>query len=263
MKVVTLASGSKGNSTYIETINSKVLVDIGITLKQIEEKLKEIEVCPKDIDAILITHEHSDHIKGVGSFAKKYGTKIYAHNYLWQVLEQKLDDKSLNEQIVFFNDDFIISDLTVSSFEVPHDATYCVGYCFFNDGKKISIATDLGHTNPRIIDKLKNSTLVILEANHDEELLKQNPKYPLYLKNRILSSRGHLSNLSAAQAILELVNFNVKQIVLAHLSEENNAPEMAYNTIKDFLKSHGVEEGKHIFIDVATQHKIGNIFYLK
>ena len=263
MKIVTLASGSKGNSTYLETEKVKILIDAGITIKELEKRLNILEINPSEIAAILVTHEHSDHIKGVFNFAKKYNTKIYVHNYLWSAIECKVTELNLSEQMVFFNDDFIIEDLKVVSFELPHDATYCVGYSFLNNGKKISIATDLGHTNPRIIEHLKNSTLLILESNHDESLLKQNPKYPIYLKNRILSSKGHLSNLSAAQTILELVNYNVQQVVLAHLSEENNAPEMAYNTIKEFLRSYGVEEGKHIFVDVATQHKVGNIFNLK
>lgn len=263
MKIVTLASGSKGNSTFLQTEKVNILIDAGLTLRELEQKLKSVHVEPASIHAILITHEHSDHIKGLSVFAKKYKTKIYAHNYLWQVLNDKLKDQALIEQIVFFSEDFTLFDLTVTSFELPHDATYCVGYSFLNDGKKISIATDLGHTNPRIIEQLKNSTLLILEANHDEGLLKQNPKYPFYLKNRILSSKGHLSNLAAAQTILQLINHNVQQVVLAHLSEENNAPEMAYNTVKDFLLTYGVEEGKHIFIDVATQHKVGNIFHLK
>lgn len=263
MKVVTLASGSKGNSTYLETDSVKILIDLGLSLKQIEQKLEVLQVNPSSIDAILLTHEHSDHIKGVAFFAKKYGAKIYAHNLLWEVLQNKLKDKAVANKIVLFSDDFIIGDLAISSFELPHDAVYCVGYSFINDGKKISIATDLGHTNSRIMEKLKNSTLVILEANHDEHLLRNNPKYPIYLKNRILSSKGHLSNITAAETILELASYNVKQIVLAHLSEENNAPEVAYNTIKKFLLEKGVEEGKHIFVDVATQNKIGNIFNLK
>ena len=263
MKIVTLGSGSKGNSTYLETEKVKVLIDAGLTIKQLEERLLSLLINPSDIDAILLTHEHSDHTKGLFQFAKKYKTKIYAHNYLWQVLQKKLTEFNVSDQIIFFSDDFTILDLTVTSFELPHDATYCVGFSFINNGKKISIATDLGHTNPRIIEKLKNSSLLILEANHDETLLMQNPKYPIYLKNRIASKRGHLSNLSAAKIILELIEHNVTQVILAHLSEENNAPEMAYNTIKEFLKTYGVEEGKHIFVDVATQHKVGNVFNLK
>jgi phosphoribosyl 1,2-cyclic phosphodiesterase len=263
MKIVTLASGSKGNSIYLETDEIKVLVDIGITIKQIEQRLAILEVEPVTINAILITHEHSDHLKGVAAFAKKYGTKIYVHKLLWQVFLEKLKDNSLTEQMIFFEEDFKIADLSVSSFELPHDSVYCIGYSFLNNGKKISIATDLGYTNARIIEKLKNSTLVILEANYDEHLLHQNPKYPIYLKSRIMSNKGHLSNLHAAETILQLVNYNVKQIVLAHLSEENNAPEVAYNTVKNFLLSKGVEEGKHIFVDVSTQHKIGNIFNIK
>ena len=231
MKVVTLASGSKGNCTYLETTEAKILIDAGITVKQIELRLNLIGVKPDEIDAILITHEHSDHIKGVGLFARKHKTDVYAHNYLFSVIQNKTG-LTTNEGLKFFESDFFIKDLTISSFEVPHDATHCVGYNFLNEGKKISIATDLGHTNSRIIEQLKDSTLVILEANYEEELLVANSKYPPYLKNRIRGSRGHLSNLQAVDVIAELVNYNVKQIVLAHLSEENNAPEVAFNSIK-------------------------------
>ena len=213
MRVVTLASGSKGNCTYVETAQAKILVDAGLTLKNLELRLSVIDVNPNNND--------------------------------------------------FFEDDFKINDLAISSFEVSHDVTHCVGFNLYNEGKKISIATDLGHTNSNIIDKLKNSTLVILEANHDVEALKANTKYPIYLKNRILSNRGHLSNLSASEVIAELVNYNVQQIVLAHLSEENNTPQMAYNTVKEFLARYEIIEGKNIFIDVAHQHKIGKIFNLK
>ena len=263
MKVATLASGSKGNSTYLESNEAKVLIDAGLTLKELEKRLRLIEVDPNQIDAILITHEHSDHIKGVGLFAKKYQTDIYAHAKLWQVLAKKLGEAIVKQYVQFFSEDFFVKDLTISAFEVPHDSVHCVGYNFYNNGKKISIATDLGHTNDRIIDKLKDSTIVILEANYEEDLLKANTKYPSYLKNRIKGSRGHLSNEQTVGVIAQLVNAGVKQVVLAHLSEENNAPEVAFNTIKKGLEEVGIIEGKHVFVDVSTQNRVGNVFKLK
>lgn len=263
MKVVTLASGSKGNCTLVQTSKSRILVDAGINLAEIESKLLKLGINPNSIDAILITHEHSDHIKSVGAFARKYGCRVYAHNLEWQVLESKIGAIKPFQQREFFGSDFYLDDLTVSSFELSHDCNLCLGYSFFNNGNKISIATDLGIVTPLVIKSLKGSSLIILEANHDEKLLLNNPKYSIALKNRILSSKGHLSNISTSNAISQLVGGELQQIVLAHLSEENNSPELAYNTIKTDLLSKGIVEGENVFIDVSTQKNIGNIFNLK
>ncbi|MGD9901072.1 MAG: MBL fold metallo-hydrolase [Spirochaetales bacterium] len=263
MKVVTLGSGSKGNSTYIETDGAKILIDAGFTISELEKRLNLIGVEASNIDAIIITHEHSDHIKGVANFNKKYGTKIYAHSNLWGILEDKLGKIKLDEREEFFVDPFKINDLIIESFELPHDASYCVGFSLYNEGSKVSIATDLGYATKNIVEKLKNSNLLILEANHDISALRANTKYPSYLKRRILSNKGHLSNESAGQVLLELVNCGVQQVVLAHLSEQNNTPQIAFETVRDFLNKYGIIEGKHIFIDVAPQDKIGNIFNLK
>jgi phosphoribosyl 1,2-cyclic phosphodiesterase len=263
MKVVTLASGSKGNCTLIQTEKSNILVDAGIKITEIESRLIKLGIDPSLIDAIIITHEHIDHIKSVGLFARKYGCKVYAHNLEWQVLEDKIGYIKPEQQKDFFGTDFYINDLTVSSFELSHDCNLCLGYSFFNCGNKVSIATDLGIVTPLVIKALKDSSLVILEANHDEKLLLNNSHYSYALKNRILSNKGHLSNITSGEAIAQLVGGQLQQVVLAHLSEENNSPSLAYNTIKTELLKKGIIEGENVFIDVSTQHKIGNIFNLK
>ncbi len=260
MKVVTLASGSKGNCTYIKSKEANILIDLGVSARQIENNLKYLGENPENIDAILITHEHSDHIKGVLVFAKKYNTKVYAYHKAWGKLLTKIGDLDLNLQVDFFDADFYIKDITVSPFEVSHDSEYCFGYSFYNNGKKVSIATDLGHTNDRIIESLKNSALVILESNHDENILLNNPKYPFFTRKRILSNKGHLSNTASANVIAKLIEHGTKQVVLAHLSDENNAPELAFNTVKQELAKMGIIEGEHVFIDVAPAKQIGNIF---
>lgn len=260
MKCVSLASGSKGNSYLIETNKSKFLVDIGLTYKELLEKLNELKVDINSIDAVFISHEHSDHIKGLDTFLKENNrAKIYVHNNGAKAISDKLKN-GLKNEIVFYNNQFVVNDFVVSPFKLSHDSVYCTGYSFYDDKAKISIATDTGCYNQAILDGLKGSTLVYLEANHDKEMLLKNPKYPPILKRRILSDKGHLSN-DASEEIIEFLTINnTQQVVLSHLSEENNSPSFAYSYIKNKLDKVGIVEGENIFIDVAMQHKIGTIF---
>lgn len=252
MRVCNLGSGSDGNLTYIETAGAKILLDAGLSAAEIKKRLALLNVLPEEINAVLITHEHSDHIKGLDVFARKYGTKIYVHTKGYKALSEKL--KRANElKFVLFDDlDFYINDLKVTNFSLPHDSAYCSGYSFLENQKKVSILTDLGYTNSEVLSKISGSTLVYLEANHDVEMLKNNPKYPLMLKQRILGKNGHLSNISAAEVIKNLVYGGTKQIMLSHLSTENNTPSIAYNTICEYLKKYGIEEGKNIRIATTS-----------
>lgn len=262
MKITTLGSGSKGNCTVVCTENTVVLVDAGLPIFEIEAKLVALGLSPTKVDGILITHEHSDHIKSVERFCKKYQTKIYAHLKLWPALDKKMKDVAPDLKFAFDDNDFFVRDLTISNFTLSHDSSHCVGYSFFSQGAKFSIATDLGHCPPHIVEKLKGSNLVVLEANHDEMLVANNAKYPVSLKRRILSNKGHLSNKACAEVISQLVG-GTHQIVLAHLSEENNSPTHAYSQIKTLLAQKGIVEGQNIFIDVASQHQIGNVFEIR
>ena len=262
MKIVNLGSGSKGNCTLVATKSTVVLIDAGLTLSDIEQKLEKLGVSPEYIKGILVTHEHSDHIKSVGKMCKKYHIPVFAHEREWQVLMTKCKDILPNLRFAFGDADFYLGDFTISPFELSHDANMCVGYSILSQGKKFSIATDLGICPEKIVERLKGSQVVLLEANHDENLLANNPNYPVILKRRILSSKGHLSNKQSAEVISKLVG-GTNQVVLGHLSEENNSPELAYNTIKSLLAEKGIEEGKHIFIDVAYQDRISNIFEIK
>ncbi|MBQ0017521.1 MAG: MBL fold metallo-hydrolase [Clostridiales bacterium] len=263
MKICTLASGSKGNCTLIQTDSVNILVDAGISVSEIEQKLQILEVEPKSIYAILITHEHSDHIKNVGAFARKYNCKVFAHENEWQILSEKIGELDIKNKIAFDFQTFYIQDLTINAFPLSHDCQMCVGYSFYNQGSKISIATDTGYPTKQMIESLKESNLIILEANHDEHLLLNNPKYSSILKKRILSNKGHLSNHTTAEVIMNIYSSNLKQVILAHLSEENNTPSLAYNTVKQDILKAGIVEGEHLYIDVASQHNLGNIFDLK
>jgi len=258
LKVQTLSSGSKGNITYIGNDTVGILVDIGLTLPQTLKRLEKANVDPKAISAILITHEHSDHIGGVSAFVAKFGTKIYCHNSCKKILVKQLELP--NENFIEYDTAFNIGNISVSFFPIPHDSAFCFGYRFVCGDSVVGIATDIGKMTKEILTALATCQLVILESNHDHEKLRANTKYPIWLKRRIVGQKGHLSNTECATTVLELARHNVGQVILAHLSEENNSPNLAYTTIKNFLYQNGVVEGQDIYVDIAPQHTVGNTY---
>ncbi len=263
MRVCVLASGSKGNSTFIQTEHSNILIDAGLTKTELERRLGLLGVKPTEIDAILITHEHSDHIKGLSQFAKKFGTKIYAHRKSWDMLASKISDVDNSLQIEFNGNDFNIKDLAVHSFDLEHDSSHCVGFSLMEGSKKFTSATDLGHTTPEIVKNLETSDLVLLESNHDVQTLKNNPNYPFKLKERILSNHGHISNQVAADTIIQMLGKTPRGVILAHLSEQNNSPDLAVRTIRKTFFENKVTPQDEIYIDVAKQDYVSHIFKIK
>jgi phosphoribosyl 1,2-cyclic phosphodiesterase len=263
LKLQTLASGSKGNCIYVGSKTTQILLDVGLTLAQVESRMKQATLDPNQITAVLITHEHTDHISGLALFLRKYqNCMLYLHESARDVIphilyKQKFHDHS---RICYFNKPFEIGDININFFDVPHDSEFCFGYTFKSADAKLGIATDLGHVTTEIISAMANSQIVVLESNHDLGKLSANIKYPLKLKRRVAGSHGHLSNTAASLAIYELVKVNVGQIVLAHISEQNNSPTLAYTFIRDFLARKGLQEGTDIFLDVAQQHQIGKLF---
>ena len=249
MRVINLASGSDGNITYIETASKKVLLDDGLSCAETVKRLNLIDVKPSEIDAIILSHEHSDHIKGVNVFSSKYNTPVYAHQDVWPSLDSKLTKVSSQNKKMFENQ-FSFDELLVSSVEVPHDVK-CFGFSFIENHNKISVVTDLGHIDDRILNSIKGSQLVYLEANYDRDMLYNGTKYPLSLKRRIDGPYGHLSNMASAEAIEFLAMTGTKQIILSHMSKENNTPMLAYTTICNKIKEKGIIEGENIRIDVA------------
>lgn len=260
MRIISLASGSDGNMTYIESENVKIIVDMGLSCSEAVKRLSLIGITPQEIDAILITHEHNDHIKGVDIFSKKYNKPIFAHKSVWETMKFKLPTTPSKNRRFFETNTFNFRDIVVHAIAVPHDVP-CYGYVFENNGAKISILTDIGHTNDAILDSIRGSQLVYLEANYDRNMLKNSRRYPLALKNRIAGGNGHLSNDESAVMIKHLVESGARQIVLSHLSRENNTPELAYTYISDKLRSCGIIEGVHVKIDVAS-HNPGTLFRL-
>lgn len=250
MRVFNLSSGSDGNATYLETESTKILIDDGISCAETLKRLSLIGVKGEDIDAVIITHEHSDHMKGLDVFSKKFHTPIYAHNDVWKGLYPKLTRAS-EENMRIFTDNFQIGELEIAPVEIPHDVK-CFGFSFYEGDKKVSVLTDLGHTNDKIFNSVKGSQLIYLEANHDLSMLRACEKYPLSLKMRIAGKNGHLSNDASADFAKKLVESGTRQIVLSHLSKENNTPDLAYTYISSKLSDNGIVEGVHVRIDVAS-----------
>ena len=249
-----LYSGSSGNSLFVQTENTRLLIDVGVSSKKVEEALHSINVEPSSINAVLITHEHSDHVQGLGTFSKKYNIPIYANQETIDNMPTqigKIDEKNINKFKV--SDKFYIGDIDIKSFSIPHDAANPCGFNIFKDNKKISIATDIGHMDNRIINSLEESHFILLESNYDPEILKYS-SYPYNLKSRIAGPNGHLSNAMAGKTLSYLLKSGLKSAMLVHLSKENNFPELAYKTVVEELISENHSESS-ISLSVADRSK--------
>jgi phosphoribosyl 1,2-cyclic phosphodiesterase len=248
MKFSVLASGSTGNSFYIESKNNKLLVDAGLSGKQVEKLLEEAGRTAADLDAILITHEHSDHIKGVGVLARRYQLPVYANAKTWQELDRQLGKITEEQRMIMEAGDVVqFADMTVESYGTSHDAAEPMGFCFYEDDMKVSLTTDLGYVSQRIKETVKDSDAYVFESNHDVEMLRMG-SYPWNTKRRILSDVGHLSNEAAGEALCDILGGKGETIYLAHLSKENNMTELARLTVKNILQDHGLQEGEDIHL---------------
>lgn len=234
MRLCSLYSGSSGNCIYIGSDNTHLLIDVGVSMKKVVAALQEIDVKPEEIRGILITHEHSDHIGGLGVFLRKYGIPVYSTSKTLEAVSQYKNlgkvDLSLFHSIEPEHS-FQINDLWVKPISTWHDAADPVCYTVTDDNCKISIATDLGDYDEHIVNELSGADAMLIEANHDIRMLEVGP-YPYHLKQRILGKRGHLSNERGGQLVRDLLNDHIKGIYLGHLSKENNYPELAYEAVK-------------------------------
>ena len=253
-----LYSGSSGNCLFIETENTKLLIDAGVSLKKIEEGLNKVNVEPSSLNGILVTHEHSDHIKSLGSLSKKFDIPVFANQKTFDAMPkqvEKISDKNIHKFNV--NEKFCINDIEINPFSIHHDAADPCGFNFFSQNKKISIATDIGHMDKAILEKLENSVFLLLEANYDPEVLKYT-KYPFVLKQRIAGPNGHLPNEMAGKVINYLSNSGLKTAMLGHLSKESNFPALAYQTVIDELISNNTHISK-FNLSVASRDQVGDI----
>lgn len=259
MRLTSIASGSSGNCVYVGSNQGHILVDTGISRKRIELGLNELDVSCDDIDAILITHEHIDHICGLGVMARKHHIPIYTTPKTWDTMIRHNKIGKVDEDLfkaVVPDEPFQIQDLMVNATSIWHDAADPVCYSIECEQSKVSIATDLGDYNNHILHKLKDSNALFIEANHDVKMLEVGP-YPYHLKQRILGRDGHLSNDSAGKLICELMNAGLQQIFLGHLSKDNNFEELAYETVKQEIMKH--KEGKDIQLQVAKRDFISEL----
>lgn len=262
-RICQLFSGSSGNSTYIEYNKKGILIDAGKNAKQIEIALKLNDIDPTSIEAIFITHEHSDHVSGLRVFASRYKIKVYASEGTLSMLESKniLNNKFSATKID--EDGIEEAGMLIKPFRTSHDCEESFGYVIeTSNGKKLSIATDLGVLSSSIINRLSGSDVVIIESNHDVRMLENGP-YPYYLKRRILSKFGHLSNDACASVLPILVKLGTTKFILAHLSKENNMPELAYQTAISELNKNDMNKGEDFELSIATRDAVGgnSIFF--
>lgn len=229
MRVMVLSSGSKGNTTYIESEEAKILIDAGNSCKYINDKLINLGVNPRELDGIFITHTHSDHINGLKVFCKRFDVSVYCTKKMYE-------DINYIKNVRFIESDkILLKDLEIDVIKTSHDASDSNGYIVNCNDSSLVYITDTGYINQRYHEKLKNKNLYIMESNHDIEMLNNGP-YPYELRKRIYGDKGHLSNIDSSKYLSDFIGNKTKCIMLAHLSEENNNPDIAYNTLVDKLR---------------------------
>jgi len=264
MRFASIASGSSGNSLYVGCRDTNILIDAGISRKRIEEGLRSFDVCGSDIDAILVTHEHSDHIKGLGVWSRKYHVPIYATKGTLLEIERmnslgKIDDSLF--RVISADQDFSVKDLNIHAISVPHDARDPVCYRIDDGRRRIAAVTDLGYFDEYITDSLGDCDMLYVEANHDPGMLQTGP-YPYQLKLRIAGNYGHLSNEMSGQLIGHLCGGRLSNVVLGHLSKENNFPDLALEAVKTELCRDFADENPNFKLSVAPRDRISDMITL-
>ena len=262
MKLSSLASSSEGNCIYVGTKKTNVLVDCGVSAKRIENSLSELDLTVPEFDGILITHEHTDHIKGLGVFSRKYEIPIYATPGTIAGIKESSSLGKMPEGLLHpikADHPFQLGELDVHPFAISHDANEPSGYRIEQGGKSVAVATDLGKYDDYTVKNLKNLDAILLEANHDIHMLEVGG-YPYYLKQRILGDRGHLSNELSGQLLCDILHDNLKHIMLGHLSKENNYARLAYETVKlEVTLADNEYKGEDLNMFVASRESVSDI----
>ena len=239
-----LASGSTGNATFVETENHSFLVDAGFSGKQMEALFQQIDRDIKNLSGIFVTHEHSDHIKGVGIIARKYKLPIYANEKTWKAMDKSIGDIPTEQKFIFGMETVkSFGSLDIESFGVSHDAAEPMFYIFHHEGKKLVLITDTGYVSERMKGTISNADAYLFESNHDVSMLRMG-RYPWNTKRRILSDVGHVSNEDAALAMSDVIGDHTKRIYLAHLSLDNNMKDLARMAVTQTLESKGMVVGE-------------------
>jgi phosphoribosyl 1,2-cyclic phosphodiesterase len=249
MKLCVLGSGSSGNATLLRTESTAILVDAGFSCRELERRLKSVSFSPDKINAILITHEHSDHIKGAALFSKKYGIPAYLTEGTALSSNGALESKD-NLRFIRPEEEFTIGDLEVQPFSIPHDAAEPVAYLVSSGGRRAVVMTDLGHVTVRAVEKTRLANLVMVESNHDTELLKIGP-YPRFLKERVSGKFGHLSNDDCMELLANAGGERLSTVIFAHLSRQNNNPNLVRQNAETFFN------GYNVVCEIASQDICG------
>ena len=265
MELCSIASGSSGNCIYVGSQATHLLVDVGISGKKAETGLNTIGRSCRDIDGIMITHEHADHISGLGVLSRKYHIPIYATAKTIEAIKCSTSLGKIEEELfvpIKAEESFQIKDITINPMKISHDAVDPVAYRFKYGQKKIAVATDIGTYNDYTIECLRGMDALLLEANHDVNMF-QYGAYPYWLKQRILGDRGHLSNVNSGRLLGMLAHHNLQAVVLGHLSRDNNLPELAYETVRvELAMGQNAYKGKEFPIIVADREEISPIIHI-
>lgn len=264
VKFISLASGSSGNCYYLGTETYGILIDAGIGIRTIKRTLKDFNIALETIKAVFVTHDHADHIKAVGHLGEKMNIPIYTTSLIHSGINKSYCmTEKLRTSAHFLEKEqpMQLNDFIIESFEVPHDGTDNVGYCIEIAGKIFSFLTDLGEITETAAKYISKAHYLILEANYDEEMLKMGP-YPKHLKDRILSSTGHMSNNDTADFLAENIQEHLQHIWLCHLSKDNNHPELAYKTIEWKLKSKGILVGKDVQLTALKRNTPSEVYII-
>lgn len=265
LEFLCLGSGSSGNCYLLKTENSGILIDAGIGIRQLKKSLKEYGFSLDHIDAVLITHDHADHIKAVGHLANDFNKPVYATELVHLGINRnycttsKLTAK--HQRVVCKGMETQIGDFTVKPYEVSHDSTDCVGYRIETMGTTFCIITDCGVVTHQVAEAISAANYLVIEANYEESMLQSGP-YPAYLKGRIQSEKGHLSNHQCAEALVNHATPELRHVWLCHLSEENNHPELARKTVDQVLRSNGIVTGKDFELEVLKRKTPSGVYIL-
>lgn len=258
-----LYSGSSGNSILIGSENTKILIDAGVAGKRVMDALDGIGENPKDIKGIFITHEHIDHVRGAGILSRKLDVPIFANAKTWTAMEGQLGKiKECNIKVID-KTELTLGDITIKGYSISHDAVSPMGYNVYIDDKKVTVATDLGYVSEEVKDAINGSTVLLMESNHDVEMLKFGT-YPYSLKRRVLSDIGHLSNDDCGKALVDYIvhTKSAKHVFLGHLSKNNNYPELAYKTVEEALRQENIIVGKDLELAMTYRDRPSKIIKL-
>jgi phosphoribosyl 1,2-cyclic phosphodiesterase len=256
LEVCVLASGSAGNSIYIASQRTRILIDAGLSAKQVALRLEQIGVVPESINGICVSHEHGDHVAGIRVLQKRHGIPVYANAGTLSGIMRQPKAHEISAKVFQTGSAFEIGDITIEPFSVPHDAYEPVGFRLRTADTCVGVVTDLGMPTALVRDKLRGCKAIIIECNHDEDLLREAPR-PWPLKQRIRSRQGHLSNIDAARLIAESATEALEHVFLAHLSSDCNTPDTALRTVASQLRLDGLG---HINLEISHASRISNVW---